>query len=156
MNELLVQLFDRVAELERCVARLIRVGKVDSVDKGAGTVQVRLPSGLVIGPMRWAVLSGQGAWIPPEVGDQAIVLAPGGNDGLLIALAGIGTGAGKGDKYVMGAGTTKPPALAEPVVAELNKVIAALDAVSAGGNAFTGANTYKTVGEIAASKTEVE
>jgi hypothetical protein len=131
--EQLLQLIDRVAELERKIERIARWGTVDSVDMDAGKVRVALrghedPTP----PVRWAALS-TAVWAPPTEGEQCLLVAPGGTDkiGAMVAICGIATGAGKGDKYVIGAGTTS-------LVAHAQKVIDALTTLK---NAISGAGT---------------
>lgn len=158
IDRVLLELLDRVTEIERKVERITRWGTVASVDMDAGTVRVSLRGHADPTPaVRWAALS-TAVWAPPTVGEQCLLIAPGGTDkvGAMVAICGIGTGSGPGDKYRIGPGATMKVALADLVESELQAIATALTGVSSGGGALTGANTYTAPGSVAASKTEAE
>jgi phage baseplate assembly protein gpV len=156
MLEALLGLEERVRALELWIQRLIRWGVVEDVDAIAQTVKVRLPSGLVVGPMPW-VAAGTALFVAPTTGEQCLVLSPPGDGARQAALCGIGRrGDGKGDRHVIGSGETYPVALAPKVEEQLHQILEALMQVSAGGGSFTGPSSYTTVGSVAATKTEAE
>jgi hypothetical protein len=152
--EVLFDLQQRLARLEGALLKVARWGVIESVDLDAATVRVQLPSGLVVGPYRFQFSAG--VWLPPEAGEQCLVICPGGDDAQGLALCGIATGGGAGDKYRVGPNATMKVALAPKVDAEFDKVALALSGVAGGGGALTGANTYTTPLSTAAAKTEAE
>lgn len=80
----------RAAELHRLVENLIRIGTVAEVDHDAA--RVRVESGdLLTGWLPWtAQRAGQArVWDPPTVGEQVVVLSPGGDPTTGVVLAGI-------------------------------------------------------------------
>lgn len=72
---------------------LIRVGIVASVDVQAGTCTVTLDEddGAETQAIRWlhARMGDTKIWLPPAVGEQVLVLCPGGEIGAAIAIGGI-------------------------------------------------------------------
>jgi len=71
--------------------RLIRLGTVASVDLAGATCTVNLDSGVVAGPLKW-IERRAGAtrtWSPPSVGEQVMLICPGGEIGAGLVLRGI-------------------------------------------------------------------
>lgn len=69
-----------ITDLNRRVANLISVGKIESVDYATATARVRLGGNLTADlPLPAASAGGNRTWSPPEVGEQVIVLSPSGN-----------------------------------------------------------------------------
>jgi len=68
-----------IAEIERRISNLIRVGSIGAVDYPAGTVKVQC-DGIVTGWLPWLTrrAGGDVDWWAPEVGEQVLVLAPSG------------------------------------------------------------------------------
>jgi phage baseplate assembly protein V len=69
----------RIAELERRLANVVRVGVVASVDLAAARVTVTI-GGLTTAKLPWLVGRARGVrtWSPPQVGEQVLVVAPAG------------------------------------------------------------------------------
>lgn len=69
-----------LVELNRLLHNLLRFGVVESVDHGAGTCTVRTGA-LVTRPMPWLVQRAGDArtWWAPSVGEQVVLLCPGGD-----------------------------------------------------------------------------
>lgn len=70
---------------------LIRVAVVASVDLAAATCTVTLDDGVESQPMRWLAprMGETRAWLPPAVGEQVLVLCPGGEIGAGIVVGGL-------------------------------------------------------------------
>jgi phage baseplate assembly protein V len=69
-----------LTELNRRIANLISVGRIESVDYARATARVRIGD-IVTGdlPMPAARAGGNRSWAPLEVGEQVVVVAPSGN-----------------------------------------------------------------------------
>lgn len=87
----LAELARRVAELERRLASAIRLGTVLAVDPDAARVTVRYGSEAATAPIPWvAAAAGETrAWRAPSEGEQVVLLCPGGELALAIALPGV-------------------------------------------------------------------
>jgi len=77
----------RVAELERRLANLLRVGRVEALDAAAARVRVQTGE-LVTAWLPWVTRrAGPDAeWWAPEAGEQVLLLAPGGDLALGVVL----------------------------------------------------------------------
>ena len=69
----------RIAELERRLANVVRVGVIASVDLAAARVTVTL-SGNTTAKLPWLAPRARGVrvWCPPQVGEQVVVISPSG------------------------------------------------------------------------------
>lgn len=69
-----------LSDLERRVANMIRIGKVSALDAAAGRVRVAV-AGTNTTWLPWLVqrAGGDRSWWAPEVGEQVVVLSPGGD-----------------------------------------------------------------------------
>lgn len=76
----MTELAYRVAELERCLANLLRLGRVEGVDLAAARVQVR-SGALVTAWLPWVTrrAGADADWWAPAIGEQVLLLAPGGD-----------------------------------------------------------------------------
>ena len=92
-------MFDQVRNRDRgaraAIARMILFGTVRSVAPTKATVRIALGPGAdapVLGPMPW-ITAAAGPhvkdWRPPEIGEQAVVLCPGGETDQGVAIVGI-------------------------------------------------------------------
>lgn len=69
-----------ITDLNRRVANLITVGRIEAVDYGTATARVRMGENLTAQlPMPAARAGGNRIWAPLEIGEQVIVLSPSGN-----------------------------------------------------------------------------
>ncbi len=70
----------RVAELERRIENVVRVGTIVSADYGAATATVRI-AGNVTAPRPWLTLraGGDRSWWAPETGEQVMLFSPSGD-----------------------------------------------------------------------------
>ncbi len=70
----------RVSELERLLANLLRVGTVDSIDAPAAKVRVKIGQ-LITAPLNWFTrrAGADRDWWSPSVGEQVMLLSPGGD-----------------------------------------------------------------------------
>lgn len=78
----------RLAELERRLANVVRLGTVEALQLDPPAVKVRSGE-LLTGWRPWAVTrAGEGrSWWPPSVGEQVILLSPGGDTTQAVVLA---------------------------------------------------------------------
>lgn len=84
--------FSQVADLHRRLGNVVRAGKVASVDLASATCRVTIGE-LLTAPLPF-ISSKAGddrTWHPPEVGEQVIVLAPGGELSCGFVLGGVYT-----------------------------------------------------------------
>jgi phage baseplate assembly protein V len=72
--------------------RVARYGTIESVDLAAARCVVRAGD-VLTHPIRWAAAAAGAtrSWSPPSVGEQVLILCPGGDDAAAIALRGIGS-----------------------------------------------------------------
>ena len=114
----MIEVWEKLRELERRIDALVRMGIVASVNGDAVTVSYPdLPDSE---PMPY-LLSSSGMDVTPTVGDQAMVIMPGGDPLLAQALCGVSsTDQAKGSKT--------PPSRADKVSTALGKIQAAFDA----------------------------
>lgn len=72
------------------IERLIRLGTVASVDLPGGRCTVKAGD-VETGPVRWIAMHAGAtrSWSPPSVGEQVVLMAPGGEIGGAVALRGI-------------------------------------------------------------------
>lgn len=66
-----------IAELERRLSNLIRIGTIESVDAAAARCRVKIDD-LITGPLPWqAAHAGMArSWSAPSVGEQVVILSP--------------------------------------------------------------------------------
>ncbi len=71
-----------ITELNRQIANLINIGRVEAVDYAKATARVRIGENVTADlPMPAARAGGNRTWTPLEVGEQVVVVAPSGNLG---------------------------------------------------------------------------
>jgi phage baseplate assembly protein V len=83
---------DEISEILRLLSNLIRIGTVFAVDLGARPAKVRVSSGgLQTDWLQWreARAGSTTTWNPPTMGEQVIILCPGGDPAAGIVLAGL-------------------------------------------------------------------
>lgn len=83
---------DEISEILRLLSNLIRIGTVFAVDLGARPAKVRVSSGgLQTDWLQWreARAGSTTTWNPPTVGEQVVILCPGGEPAAGIVLAGL-------------------------------------------------------------------
>ena len=78
------------AELVRCIENIVRAGTVLQVDPSAARCRVQ-SGGLTTNWLPWISLRAGDVrrWSPPSVGEQCIVLSPGGNMASAFVLVGV-------------------------------------------------------------------
>jgi phage baseplate assembly protein V len=87
--EQIVALTGEIAELKRRLGNLIRLARVTEINGKDGTVKVAFAlddkgNDVVAGDLRWAMRAGsQKEWDPPAVGEQVVMISPGGDLSLL-------------------------------------------------------------------------
>lgn len=79
-----------LAELYRLICNLLRVGAVQEVDHARALVRVK-SGNLTSGWLRWVEhrAGTTRSWSPPTVGEQVMLLSPGGDTAAAVALRGI-------------------------------------------------------------------
>ncbi|MFU1907412.1 phage baseplate assembly protein V [Bordetella avium] len=83
---------DEISEILRLLSNLIRIGTVFAVDLGARPAKVRVSSGgLQTDWLQWreARAGSTTTWNPPTMGEQVVILCPGGDPAAGIVLAGL-------------------------------------------------------------------
>lgn len=120
-------LFRRVAEMERRLRNVVRYGKVKEVDVDKGLVRVE-DGGLLSGWMPWHDSGGAiKTWTPPSVGQVAVMFSPSGDIAQGIAFAGQFSNDNpaphdKAAQYVMEIGSTR-------IIVEGNKTTIKADTI---------------------------
>jgi len=76
----LLELAARVADLERQILNVMRIGTIESIDYTAALATVRLEPDLIVTDITWTTRRAHGdvEWWAPEVGEQVVVSSPGG------------------------------------------------------------------------------
>lgn len=83
---------DEISEILRLLSNLIRIGTVFAVDLNARPAKVRVSSGgLQTDWLQWreARAGSTTTWNPPTMGEQVVILCPGGDPAAGIVLAGL-------------------------------------------------------------------
>ena len=71
----LTELYSRIADLERRMARLVLPGRVEEIDYPNERVKVR-SGGTLTDWLPWS--QSYGIWNPPQIGESVLILSPGG------------------------------------------------------------------------------
>ncbi|XHR29613.1 MAG: phage baseplate assembly protein V [Chthoniobacteraceae bacterium] len=83
-------MIERITDLERRQAKLIRAGKIAEIDYTAARVKVKIGLNITAWiPWIAGKAGGNSEWNPPEVGEQVVVISPGGDFSNGFALVGI-------------------------------------------------------------------
>lgn len=86
----LAELARRVADLERRLANTVRFGTVASAAAKPPRITVRYGEDAVTAPIRWVAAAGKDrAWRLPSEGEQVVLLCPGGELAMAVALPGV-------------------------------------------------------------------
>lgn len=83
----LLEILARIAELERKLINVVRIGVIEEIDYTTALAKVRLEPNLLTTGLPWTTRRAhtENEWWAPEVGEQVVVLAPAGelNQGVI-------------------------------------------------------------------------